>query len=452
MPILFVILVFVPAYGDGLASETLQPSTIGNRNVTFAISSTPFLIDSKHTGTQISFVMLDVTKREPIENDRVSITILKGNNTIFAHAFKSDSGNFILSFYPESSENISVNEKGGLFPGLFGHIGSYNIKGPIFYSGGLYRFKIYVLTLGSYDNQVSKSYNAGISIPEYDNFTINDVKSGNQRVQIIAYYDNISDFKYEPSNKSINFTMPFDWSQYNIDQVSVVHQEIKIPRTFADYIVPKYEVHLNNIIIPDKSVVIDDYSSDTDRIIHLIFFKEDIRYLMSEQQNPKQEMTFSIRPNEKNPVPIVQFTRNGEYKISHVWDPQKIVVGSTVRFNFDVLDPHLINKTLEDVSYEFSVIEGKDRSIYHETGKSYEFGQENTIDVKFPYDYFGPVTIEFRNLGGNSSAYAEFYSAVRNYTTVPEFSSGYWTVFILLFMIVILFSNVSNKETRSPRK
>lgn len=116
------------------------------------------------------------------------------------------------------------------------------------------------------------------------------------------------------------------------------------------------------------------------------------------------------------------------------------------------MDPYLIDKTLEGISYEFSVIEGKNHVIYHETGKSYEFGQENNIDVKFPYDYLGPVTIEFRNLNGNGSADVEFYSAVTNYTTVPEFPSGYGTIFILVFMIVILVSNVYNKKTRSPRK
>jgi hypothetical protein len=39
-------LLFLSAYGDGLASETLPPEMIGNINVTMSISSTPFSIDA----------------------------------------------------------------------------------------------------------------------------------------------------------------------------------------------------------------------------------------------------------------------------------------------------------------------------------------------------------------------------------------------------------------------
>src|SRR6476660_1467429 len=54
-----------PAFGDGLASETLPPSVIGNRNVTLSINSSPFLIDNFHTGTQVNFALLDVNDQQP---------------------------------------------------------------------------------------------------------------------------------------------------------------------------------------------------------------------------------------------------------------------------------------------------------------------------------------------------------------------------------------------------
>ena len=61
----------------------------------------------------------------------------------------SDNGNFLFDVTPDNSSNaISISEEGGPFAGLLGHGGSYQIKGPVFAAGGLYKFKIDVLTHG----------------------------------------------------------------------------------------------------------------------------------------------------------------------------------------------------------------------------------------------------------------------------------------------------------------
>jgi hypothetical protein len=200
--VIFSSIIFLSAYGDGLASETLPPSMIGNKNVTLSINSSPFLIDNNHAGTQINFVLLDVSNQQPIPSATIAVSVFKGDKAILGHVFMSDSGNFLLDLMPDSSASkISIDEQGGPLPGLLGHSGEYNIKGPIFSAGGLYKFKIEVLTMGSYDNQVSKSFNAGVSIPETNNYQISDKEYGNQNVTVIAYYDQISDFRYDSNDK-----------------------------------------------------------------------------------------------------------------------------------------------------------------------------------------------------------------------------------------------------------
>ncbi len=129
--------------------------------------------------------------------------------------------------------------------------------------------------MGSYDYQVSKSFDAGVSLPETDNYQVYDKDYGNQNVTLIAYYDQISNFQYNTDTKTISFVMPFNWDPDNVKQVSVVHQELKIPRTFSDFIVTKYDVSINGVMIPDKEISIDDYSSD-ERIVHLILYKTDV--------------------------------------------------------------------------------------------------------------------------------------------------------------------------------
>jgi len=261
--VLFPSFIFLSAYGDGLASEILPPAMIGNKNVTLSINSSPFLIDNTHVGTQINFVLQDASNQEPIQEATLAVSAFKDDQALFGHVFMSDSGNFLFNVVPDnSSSKISISEQGGIFPGVLGHSGSYQIKGPVFASGGLYKFKINVLTMGSYNNQISKSFNAAISIPETKDYPINDIDDGKQTVTIIAYYDQIGNFQYNSNKKEMSFSMPFNWSQDNLKQVSVVHQELKIPRTFANFIVTKYDAHVNGVALPDNAVSIDDYSSD----------------------------------------------------------------------------------------------------------------------------------------------------------------------------------------------
>ena len=432
---------FVSAYGDGLASETLPPEMIGNRNVTLSINSTPFSIDNYHTGTEINFFVIDASNQQPLPDVTVSISAFKGDKALFGHIFKSDSGNFIINTYPQESGDISINEEGAVFSGLLDqHSGKYDIKGPIFNSGGLYRFKINILTIGSYDNQISKSYNAAISIPETYQYQIHDKDYGNQNVTVIAYYDQINSFYYDSGKKSINFVMPFDWSKDNINNVSVVHQELKIPKSFGDFLVTKYDAYVNGIKLPDNAITIDDYSSD-DRIIHLILYKQELSDLAIKQQTSQTEIDYSLMPSNETGFPIVQFTRNAQFKISLSWDPPEITAGSDTKFNFKILDPYLINQTVSDVGYDFSLIINH-KTIFQKSGVTSDSDTGNTITVPIPANATGPITISFENIKGNSFAGAEMSSVISNPVRVPEFPFSSSIVLVITFTTIILFTKL----------
>ena len=323
--------------------------------------------------------------KHPFQQVTLAVSAFKNNQALFGHVFMSDSGNFLFNVVPDnSSNNISISEEGGLFPGLLGHGGSYQIKGPIFAAGGLYKFKIDVLTMGSYDNQISKSYNAAISIPETKDYQINDKEDGKQTVTVIAYYDQIKNFQYNSDNKTMTFSMPFNWSPDNIKQVSVVHQELKIPKSFRDFIVTKYDAYVNGVKLDDKAVSIDDYSSDDTELYILILYKQEANAHCRKQHNSKSEMDFTLSPSNETAFPIVQYTRNAQYKVSLSWDPPKIIAGQTTKFSFQILDPYLVNKTVDSIDYDFSIIAGKNGLMFHKSGTTNSNGNPNTIDVNFP--------------------------------------------------------------------
>jgi hypothetical protein len=434
-------LLFLSVYGDGLASETLPPETIGNKNVTLSIASTPFSIDAYHIGTEMNFFVIDASNQQPLPDVTVSISVFKGDKALFGHIFKSDSGNFLLNAYPQEFGDISINEEGAVFSGILDqHSGKYDIKGAIFNSGGLYRFKINILTIGSYDNQISKSYNAAISIPETNQYQIHDKDYGNQNVTLIAYYDQINSFHYDSEKKSINFVMPFDWSNDNINNVSVVHQELKIPKSFGDFLVTKYDAYVNGIRLPDNAITIDDYSSD-DRIVHLILYKQELSDLTTKQQASKSEMDYSLMPSNETGFPIIQFTRNAQFKISLSWEPSKITTGFDTKFNFKILDPYLINQTVTNIGYDFSLI-ANHKVIFQKSGVTSDSDTGNTITVPIPANSTGPVTISFENIKGNSFAGAEMSSVISNPIIVPEFPFSSLIVLVITFTTIILFSKL----------
>jgi len=124
------------------------------------------------------------------------------------------------------------------------------------------------------------------------------------------------------------------------------------------------------------------------------------------------------------------------------WDPPKILPGSTSRFSFQVLDPYLINKTVNSINYDFSIIAGKNGLIFHKNGVTNNGDKMNTIDVPFPSNYTGPITIAFENLNGNSFADSEFSGVVSSPAIVPEFPIE---ILLSIFVITLSFTMAFTK-------
>jgi hypothetical protein len=213
--------------------------------------------------------------------------------------------------------------------------------------------------------------------------------------------------------------MPFDWSEDNINQVSVVHEEILIPKSFGDLLATKYAGYVNNIPIPSSAIVIDDYSTDA-RTVHIVLNKLELLDLAKIRENTKLGMEFTLEPSKEVSFPQTAFTNNAQYKINLRWDPPTIVSGSTTRFFFDVQDPYLISDKTVSVSYDFSILQNE-QEIYRQSGTS-ESNRENVIEVPLPNDVTGPIRIKFDNLGGNSFSSAEFLSVIEEPITLsPKF-------------------------------
>ena len=54
-------------------------------------------------------------------------------------------------------------------------------------------------------------------------------------VTVKTYYDDVENFTYNQGNNAISFDMPFDWDPEYIELVQMVHEEIRVPKSFDPY-------------------------------------------------------------------------------------------------------------------------------------------------------------------------------------------------------------------------
>ena len=110
------------------------------------------------------------------------------------------------------------------------------IQGPIFTKGGLYNISVVIEGATSPKTLVAEplEFDTFVSVAQEQFFSIPEA-SADVPVTIKTYYDDVSDFKFKVSDKSISFQMPFDWAPDYVDLVAVVHEEIRIPKSYKPY-------------------------------------------------------------------------------------------------------------------------------------------------------------------------------------------------------------------------
>jgi len=401
---IFVSITTFDAYGHGLGSETMSPVLLDNRNVTLAISESQLTPDSTQSSKTIAIMLYETNRQKPVPNVTFHVTASRDGNILFDGTFQRNDGDLDIGIITTNQKEVKVTEEGGA--NWFGQIiGSKSnmaiVTGPIFGSGGLYHFKIQVLTADSYSNKLDPpiNYEVGLSIPDTKSYKVTDNNNLEQTIDVITYYDQLSNFEYMSQNKTMQFVMPFDWSEKNLSQVSVVHQEIRISKSFDDIIASKYDGYINGAKLAENSVIIDDYSS-SDRIIHLIVNQNDLQNLKNLVS--ENNMSFVLQPNEERSA-LSTYTKNGEYNITLKHYPDFLVANSEASFLFDVRNTPY-NRTVS-VPYDFAVMyDDKELFKKHDITDTVS---ENKISVNLPDYVTGSIMVKFENIGNNEYASAE---------------------------------------------
>jgi hypothetical protein len=230
---------------------------------------------------------------------------------------------------------------------------------------------------------------------------------------VVTYYDEISNFQYEPELKQITFSMPFEWTPSNIEQTSVVHQEIIIPKEFGALLLSGFSMSVNGIELSDDIVNVDDFFTEG-RVVHFIIYQKELLNIFENSSN-QNGMNFVIKP-DRDYTHLSSVTENGQFRILASWEPEILESNSDAKIIFDVTDIFLKNKPVS-TNYEFSITQD-DKLLFEQNGVSTDSKTEhNVVDFTVPDNLSGIVNLNFNNLGGNEFATTSIPIMIHKNTT-----------------------------------
>ena len=418
------------SFGHGLGTETMPPVMIGGTEATLEVASTTSL----DTGIRQITISLFKTESGGMINDvSFEVELIKNEKILFKNNFERDDGILIMNLVPSEDSEVQIfNQE--TFASFFGLASDqFNLQGKVFEDGGLYKFNVKILTINSYDNVPSEpvKYDLGISIPETTYYEINDRNFGMQELGVITYFDQISEFTYDQETRQIEFSFPFQWDQKTIDQTSVIHEEVQIPKSFGDLLVSKFDVTLNEIDLPESAINIDDFTGGK-RIVHVVVSQNELQEIFSANQFNADNIVLKFQPSE-NSTPLSGVTENGQFKINLWWE-NEMRSNSDAKLGYDILDTFLMDSPIS-VPYELKLFYNE-KELLKKTGISTgSKTQSDGFEFFIPSDVSGILVAKFENLGGNKLANLELPILVDRITTtenqyfIPNWvknNAGWW--------------------------
>ncbi|WP_316506961.1 peptidase [Nitrosopumilus sp.] len=391
-------------HGHGVGSETFPPVDLNGNLVTLEVSSSQS-DTSVDADQQISISLIDFESKVTLRDVTFLVKAERGEKFLFDKEFKAENGFIVFNFVSKETDSIIIEESDddSFFGSLLGlDSRMVHVKGSNLSDGGLYKFDISILTADGFSNNLEEPlfFNAGISIAQTTTHQIIDPNFGEQNIDVITYYDEISDFQYDHDSKEISFFMPFEWSESNINQTSVVHEEISIPQNYGDLLVSGFTMYVNGIQLSDDIVNIDDFFTD-ERVVHFIIYQKELLNIFENTSN-QNGMNFVIVPNRDYPH-LSSVTENGQFRILVSWEPENLISNSKAKINFDVTDIFLKNRPIA-TNYEFSITQN-DKIIFEQKGVSTDSKEQHNIaEFMVPSDVTGIVNLNFENLDNNSLA------------------------------------------------
>ncbi|MGI0004014.1 MAG: peptidase [Candidatus Nitrosotenuis sp.] len=351
------------AFGDGLTQENLPPASFGNRQAALFIKiSPPILTKDTIEDTYLQLKLYDAKTNQAVPHTSYFISAWKDDKLVLRNLFHAHSGDLTLKIVPK---NIDVNDVivyGDEVPQLPGAWTGYNdridVHAPVLLDSGLYHFEIRIFGI-DYDKNIFaeqdiKTFNSWLSVGDISNHTI---KYGGKSypASVISYYDQIENFKFDETKKSISFSMPFDWDTTRIaDQTIFVHQEVRVPKAFKEFTdTTAYDGKVNGKPAIGRMLILDPYSMEGASILHFLINKEDILDIAKTVPANTKSMDFVVAPTSSTATKKtfdVKFSNGATAKVSF---DSNLGAKNTIPLQFTFFDSK--GQILKFIRYAYSI-------------------------------------------------------------------------------------------------
>ena len=392
---IFTIPALIPdAFGHGLGGDQAEPLSFDGMEVTVRTDLTPSDITiGEIDDVNMKIRFFDTLTDKTLEKVTYRVEVWRSGDLLARNLFYDLDGRLDVEIRPDAncneadlwrctvyggSEHVSAPE--ALY--VYGEECDDNnletcarptITGPIFEKGGLYNIRIDIEGATSPRTQLATllSYDTFVSVAQEQDFFIQTANAEEIPVIVKTYYDEVENFEFDNSDNSISFDMPFDWSPDYVNLVQVVHEEVRVPKTFVPYAEGKqFKGFVNGVEIDQRALLNDPYSYDDTNVVHFLITNvelEKINETLGPENYENRNMNLKLVPLDEISKSSTEFylvdTTNFEQVPTTVnisWDGN-YGANQEIPFEFTFFneDRQLIN----DVRYAYVILDEFDQEI-----------------------------------------------------------------------------------------
>ena len=411
-----MVLAPVGAYGHGLDLDHIRAIDVQGTDISVSVAMSPNVEPGGER--RLTLTATEDDTRDNANNVTFLIGMFDGDKMLLRDYFFAEDGILHIDIAPSQGEIEIHGERDDILRAWHEtESGPVKITGPVFDSGGLYTFEIELRTIGEPTNIIddSQTHYADLSIIDVATHAETDAAGNDVVFGTKSYFDSVSAFEYDPVIGQATLEMPFDWSERAMSHIPVLHVEISLPDDFGEFLAPSYVGSANGIDLFKASLLVDDYTADDDRIVHIVLLQDHLRFLKNSMKKLGQPLpdaiTFTISSSDNVVFPLDAYTKSEDFLMNLAWEPVEPEPGVATIFIFTIRDG-ASGEPLRNSEYTFVVVQNG-QEIHRTSGMAQIGGQFE----KFTFEdgQTGPTIIRFENIR-NTGQETEFGLVV-----VPEF-------------------------------
>ncbi len=331
-------------FGHGLGGDVAPPIDFGGMQVTVSTQLDPSDITvGEIDSANMAVRFFDQLSDENLDSVTYRIEIWRSGELLARNLFFDDDGELNVELKPVPNCNevrlIDCTTYGGSehvsAPGALYAFGDSrtSITGPVFDKGGLYNIRVDIEGATSPKTIVAQllSFDTFVSVAQEQDFLIQTAQAQPVPVVVKTYYDDVDNFQYQSSDDSISFDMAFDWSPEYIELVQVVHEEIRVPKSFAPYAEgTQFKGYVDGIEVDNRVLLLDPYSMEDENIIHFLVSGPELQRIngiLGSSHHDKKTIEFNLVPQSQVVKNSIEF---------YLVDKDTLAeVGTTVKASWD---------------------------------------------------------------------------------------------------------------------